>query len=251
MISDIHGNAAALEVVLAELDRANVDQLVCLGDVANLGPQPQAVIRTLRERGIPTVIGNADVWLVPDHHVPAVPTTSGESAAVTNWVRGQLSDDDLDWLRELPLILTLPLANGAQLTCFHASPTSVDEVVASSTPASSVPGAEQMRAGDLMAYGHTHLQMVRRIGQGHLINPGSVGLPGTGPGESGLPVNLDVAWAEYAIVEIESGKHDISLKRIPIDGSSLRLAVLDSGMPHPEWWLGFWANPNQEPRASG
>ena len=40
LIADIHGNLVALDAVLAALTAARVDEVVCLGDVAALGPQP-------------------------------------------------------------------------------------------------------------------------------------------------------------------------------------------------------------------
>src|SRR5438876_301756 len=44
LISDIHGNAVALDAVLAELATAAVDEIVCLGDVAAGGPRPREVV---------------------------------------------------------------------------------------------------------------------------------------------------------------------------------------------------------------
>jgi predicted phosphodiesterase len=44
LISDIHANEVALRAVLAEIRRTGVDQVICLGDVATLGPRPNAVI---------------------------------------------------------------------------------------------------------------------------------------------------------------------------------------------------------------
>ena len=43
LISDIHGNLLALDAVLAELEREQLDGLVCLGDVA-VGPQPRETL---------------------------------------------------------------------------------------------------------------------------------------------------------------------------------------------------------------
>ena len=44
LISDIHANEVALRAVIAEIRRTGVDQVICLGDVATLGPRPNAVI---------------------------------------------------------------------------------------------------------------------------------------------------------------------------------------------------------------
>ena len=48
LISDIHGNAVALDVVLTALKKQQVDSIICLGDVAASGPQPCLVIERLR-----------------------------------------------------------------------------------------------------------------------------------------------------------------------------------------------------------
>ncbi len=64
LISDIHGNLLALEVVLQELAQEQVDQIICLGDVGALGPQPRQVIERLRYLHCPVILGNTDAWLL-------------------------------------------------------------------------------------------------------------------------------------------------------------------------------------------
>src|SRR5690348_3682744 len=64
VISDMHGNDVAFEAAMSELDRVGYDQIVCLGDAIQGGPQPAEVVARLRERNIPTVMGNADDWLI-------------------------------------------------------------------------------------------------------------------------------------------------------------------------------------------
>ncbi len=48
LISDIHGNRVALETVLAAIERDAPDQIVCLGDVAAMGPDPGGTLDLLR-----------------------------------------------------------------------------------------------------------------------------------------------------------------------------------------------------------
>jgi predicted phosphodiesterase len=60
IISDIHGNHAGLVAALADIDRQRCDQIVCLGDLVDGGPDNEAVIETLQQRGIPCVRGNHD-----------------------------------------------------------------------------------------------------------------------------------------------------------------------------------------------
>jgi predicted phosphodiesterase len=61
VISDIHGNLEAFREVLADIDRSRIDSVLCLGDNIGYGPEPEAVLRLLRERQIPSVKGNHEL----------------------------------------------------------------------------------------------------------------------------------------------------------------------------------------------
>ena len=84
VIADIHGNADALRAVLDELRLAGLDRLVCLGDVAVLGPEPGAVIRLLDDAGCAVVRGNTDAWLL-DEPSDAIPPSPGPSQEILAW----------------------------------------------------------------------------------------------------------------------------------------------------------------------
>jgi len=64
LISDLHGNHVALRAVLAHAQDARVDRIVCLGDVATLGPEPHRVLETLAELGCPCIMGNHDEFML-------------------------------------------------------------------------------------------------------------------------------------------------------------------------------------------
>ncbi len=59
-MSDVHGNCVAFDAVLTDLRQRRTDQVVCLGDMVQGGPQPTEVLARLRELACPVVIGNAD-----------------------------------------------------------------------------------------------------------------------------------------------------------------------------------------------
>ncbi len=58
IISDIHGNLDAFRQVLNDIDASGIDAVVCLGDNVGYGPEPEQVIRQVRNRNIPCVMGN-------------------------------------------------------------------------------------------------------------------------------------------------------------------------------------------------
>ena len=64
ILSDVHGNAIALRAVVEELDAERIERVVCLGDVCQGGPEPEACVDLLAERGWPTVLGNADAFVL-------------------------------------------------------------------------------------------------------------------------------------------------------------------------------------------
>lgn len=198
LIADIHGNLVALDTVLDELRRAQVEQIVCLGDVAALGPQPRDCLARLRELGHACVMGNTDEWLLLDSvtSVPASPPV----AELTRWRAARLTPADREFVASFALTIEIPLGPRRALLAFHGSPASPEDVIAAGTSESELDELLSGRSGWIMAGGHTHVQLVRRHGDGYLVNPGSVGLPAIGPGTPGLAVNTNVAWAEYALL---------------------------------------------------
>lgn len=60
VISDIHGNAAALRTVLADIDRRKIDRIICLGDIVGYGPQPLECVDMVAERCEWSLMGNHD-----------------------------------------------------------------------------------------------------------------------------------------------------------------------------------------------
>lgn len=239
LIADIHGNRYALDHVLRFLDEAGVDQILCAGDVANLGPDPAGVIRTLRDRSISAVIGNADLWLIPERTEPVEPASAPATRAMTDWCRDQLTAGDCDWLAGLPRELSVEAGRWRVRVC-HGSPESVDQILTADTRGDRLgqwlPPGERLMLVD----GHTHIALARRHNDGYLINPGSAGLPGVGPGTAGLPINHAVDWVECAIIVFDDAGHSIAFHRLSIDLDAMTAEAERSGMPHFDWWRSRW-----------
>jgi putative phosphoesterase len=229
LISDIHGNGIALDTVLADLTRHDVEQIVCLGDVAAGGPQPTEVIARLRELGCQAVRGNADGWLLD-----GLPAGRSEEARrlgeVVGWAHMTLGLDDLDYLAALPATLTVTV-DGVTLLCFHGSPRSDVESLLATTPEHELDEAFGAAEASVLAGGHTHLQLLRSHRDRILVNPGSVGLPLGSLTASPIAQPLP-AWAEYALVQDDDGI-EISFRRLPVDVDALAAATVP--MPCPTW----------------
>ena len=228
LISDIHGNGVALGAVLADAAARDVDEIVCLGDIAAGGPQPRQVIRRLRELGCRAVHGNADGWLLDG--LPA-----GRSEATRRlhetvaWARAQLSDDDLAYLAALPKTLRCAIG-GVELFCFHGSPHSDLEPLLATTSNDVLDEVVAGVRAPILAAGHTHLQLLRPHRASLLVNPGSVGLPlgATTGSQPALP-----AAADYAIVTVNDREIETAFRRLPTDVDLLHAA--SAAMPQATW----------------
>ncbi len=236
VIADIHGNLTALEAVLADLEAAGIDQVVCLGDVAETGPQPHEVIERLQAFGCPVVMGNADADLLrPVHPVPA-DEDGRRFAEIDAWCAAQLTAEDLAYVRTFTPTIAVSLGDETSLLCFHGSPRSNTEIIVATTSDEAL--APLLAGYDAAVYagGHTHAQFIRRYRGALLLNPGSVGLPYVLT-ESGA---YQPPWAEYAIVDRRAGSLELILRHIAIDSELVRRAALHNDMPHADWWASGW-----------
>jgi len=237
LIADVHGNAVALEAVLADIAQRGVAEIVCLGDVAAGGPQPREALERLRALGCAAVRGNADEWLLGGPSVE-----DGEDRrrlrAIIEWARGQLSPGDLAYLASFAPTVELDLGRSRRLLCLHGSPRASSDRVLAITPEEELARLLDGAAATILAGGHTHLHLVRRLGAGLLVNPGSVGLPlGAGADVPSLAVSRPrlLRFADYALIEADAA-FAVELRRVPVDVGALARAGGISGMPHEDWW---------------
>ena len=239
IFSDIHGNAVAFEAVLAALRAEGVERFVCLGDVAATGPQPREVIQRLRDLGCPVVMGNTD-----DHLLAPIEPESGDEDLIRireldHWGAEQLTSDERAFLASFAPTVTLPLANGGSLLCYHGTPRSFNELLLPTTPVDEVDEALDGVTATVLAGGHTHQQMIRRHRGFMMLNPGSVGLP-----VDRVPFSTQARnppWAEFAVLTSgDDGGIGVALRRVPFDVVAHLATVRASGMPHAEWYASDW-----------
>jgi putative phosphoesterase len=232
VISDMHGNDLAFEAVEADFQKQNVDQIVCLGDAIQGGPQPAEIVQRLRKLKCPVVMGNADAWLISgeetaDEGIP--PERLKKMGEVRNWSLSRLTEEDIDFIAKFQPTVTLPLLDDLDLLCFHGSPVSFDDVI---LPAASEEDFQKFLgpyAGSILTGGHTHAQQIRRLGELFFFNPGSVGFAYS---HNQPDDNFQAdPWAEYAILTAEDGRTGLEFRRVPFDENELVRIYRESGRP--------------------
>jgi predicted phosphodiesterase len=234
-VADQHANAVAFDAVLADLSHEEFDEVICLGDVAQGGPQPVEVVDRLRELGWRCVFGNSDEFLV---------TLSFGNEEVTErvlevgeWSRAQLGTERLEFLRTFEPTVELEL-DGRRLVCCHATPTSNEDVI--------LPGAsrerlaEALEGADVVASGHVHLQWLRRVGPQLWFSVGSAGLVWEHMDLAGTESEQFDPWAEYAVLTAADGRFRVEFRRVPFDVRELLAAYRESGIPRAEWHASQW-----------
>jgi len=228
LISDLHANIVALEAVMADIALRGADRTICLGDIIDLGPRPGEVVDKLREAGIDCVLGNHDAL---DEHPPISPLRQ-----VEEWTRTQLNSDQLKWLSALPFDRVVELEE-FRLLAIHGSPFSNQQGIEPGTPEETLKNYLSDVKEDVVAAGHTHLQLCRRMDEKLIVNVGSVGMPflGTLNGPPDILKSID-----YAIVTAERGTIGVELIRIPLDFELFRKSFVGTGFPDPESWLKVW-----------
>jgi putative phosphoesterase len=237
LISDIHGNLVSLETTLADIAQRGVDEIICLGDVATLGAQPNEVIERLQGLGCRTVMGNHDAFLIGKDDITHY-TDEAAVVKMVGWCMGMMSTAELDYLRTFVPLLEVPLADDVSMLCFHGSPRSNTEVILAKTPDDKLEKALAGHRATIMAGGHTHIQMLRRYFDTLIVNPGSVGAPfWEMPPVGRLKI---LPWVEYGIVEWKAGQLNVELLRLPVDLAAVQGAIMASDMEEPEQWLAYW-----------
>jgi putative phosphoesterase len=228
LISDLHGNEVALAAVLESIRRGGADQIVCLGDVATLGPRPGAVLDLLRALHCVCIMGNHDEFLLE----PALVRGYSEAPIIeqaVDWCRARLSADDLAFVRTFQRGAEIALGGEAKLLLFHGSPNSHMQDLLATTPPEELDRLLGGHAATVMAGGHTHVQMLRQHRGMLLVNPGSVGMPFKQYVGGRAPQLL--SHAEYATVECHQGEVAVTLRRVPLDRAALRASVASSDNP--------------------
>ena len=183
VIADIHGNLPALQMCVSDALSAGADGFLFLGDYLGDLPYVRETLDFLYhlKKDYPCVFlrGNKeDYWLHPDPNWKPNTSVTGTLC----YVLDRLTDQDIDWFREMPDTLVTDLGGPVQFTACHSSPGSnvrkllhddayTEEVLRNSSTG-------------LILFGHTHVRDVIRVGDTIAVNGGSVGYPQRSSGKA-------------------------------------------------------------------
>ncbi|MCX8996652.1 metallophosphatase family protein [Rhizobiaceae bacterium BDR2-2] len=220
VIADVHGNAAALEAVLADIDRQGITDIVNLGDCFSGPLEAGRTADILLSRAIPTVCGNHDRALI-----------DRPFAEMGDWerpARAQLSPAHLDWIGALPFSLVWR----DEVYLCHATPQDDNTYWTEAlTPEGSfrLKALEEIKAlaegieQTLILCGHSHIARSVLLSGGRLlVNPGSVGCPGYDYDQPWYhKAEAGTLFACYAIVEKTARGWQPAFRQVRYDNEAM------------------------------
>lgn len=229
VLSDIHGNLDAFQEVLQDMDGSRVDEVICLGDMIGYGPQPEETIRLIRERAIPSVMGNHEMALVKPQLQEWFNPLARESIRKTHPL---LSSESLCFIRGLPS----SRATG-RFRFVHGCPPSSPFIYLYQVSENRLMEIFRKSTERIIFVGHTHnLRLISHDGhaivktplrQGtvllsdqnsYIVNAGSVGQPRDGNNA-----------AKYVIVDTVT--QSLEVRFVSYDIASVYRKILDAGFP--------------------
>lgn len=219
-IYDVHGNLPALEAVLGEVSREDVDLVLFGGDIVP-GPMPSECLELLASQKTPLrcLRGNCEneiLGVADERETGRVPE---KFMHVMRWSAQQLRKSQLEWIRSWPDTINI----GDVLFC-HATPRDDNEVFLKTTDENALLPVFENCPG-LVVCGHTHMQFDRHIGKSRVVNAGSVGSPYGDPGAYWALINDDVELRKTDY-DLEAAAKEIRETEYPMAEEFARESVL-------------------------
>ena len=231
LISDIHANLPALEAVLEDLPRRNVDATYHLGDLVGYATWPDEVVERITRAGIPGVAGNYDSTVATGYKHCGCryedPRQEELSHISYGWTREHVTAETKRALGALPFRIDLrPLGGhvaGPTVTMIHGNQTLNTVYVTedrSDDFLRKMGNAIGARSGDVVAFGHTHLAYHRVIDGVQFVNTGSVGRPKDGDPRAG-----------YVVLSVGQDELNVEFIRVDYDVKKAADAIRASDLP--------------------
>ena len=193
---DIHGNLPALEAVLQDIRRAEVDHVVVGGDVFP-GPMPRETLTCLLDLDVPVqfIHGNGDREVLAQMagtETHWYRTAQEQWPKPVRWTAQQLHPEPEQLLATWPTTCRVEIHGlGAVLFC-HATPRNDTECFTRLTPEDRLVPVFAGVNVPVVICGHTHMPFDRMVGSVRVVNAGSVGMPFGEPGADWLLLGPDV-----------------------------------------------------------
>jgi predicted phosphodiesterase len=180
VLADIHGNLAAAEAVMDDIQKQSPDYIIAAGDLAMRGSHPAETVDLLVDRCDALLMGNTDAYLANIYLGGAYREPDHWKTELLEWTRAQLGPDRLKILGELPFSVRYSPRRGQDLFVCHANPKNLEESLEPTLDEGTVRRLLQYVDATAMAFGHLHFPYRRRVGKLVIADVASAGIPRDG-----------------------------------------------------------------------
>ena len=221
VFSDIHSNRQALSAILEDIDTYDFDEVICLGDVLGLGPDPQKCLDEIRTRRIRMLLGNHELYSLCGNVIDE--NMHENEREHHRWVAAVLSEEQKIFLDECALLYELK--TDTKTICF-------EHFLMNNDPSSANPFAplSVIKSGNVMEHiiksdydmiciGHEHRSFTLQTDHKILLDVGSSGCRGD-------------EYTFYTILTIDGDEIEITKKDLTYDRAGFEGAIRSTEYPH-------------------
>lgn len=226
VISDVHANLEALEAVLEDIEKEEVDRILFVGDAVGYGPDPNKCVGLLGQKAAVMIAGNHDRAAAG---MDSYDQFNPYAKSAIEWTIKTLNDKSLRFLNGLKLTATL---DKEDILLVHGTPKEPEMwhyLISEYTAALNMAYFEEK----ICFVGHSHQPFIIesssrdnissnydsvkiRNGSRYIVNAGSVGQPRDG--------NPDASYILFT-------KDRLQIKRVPYDIVLTQNKMEKAGLP--------------------
>ena len=234
VLSDIHGNMIALRAVLEDMSQFNIDRVLCLGDLAMAGPEPNKTIDFVRTQDWTVIQGNTDEMIAKfsDDVYNSVKQGAPIMANALKLDVKEISLENKNYLKNLPINKCIEI-DGLKILLVHGSPRRNNENIFPNMDMIIIEEIFRDVDADVVFCGHTHIPCgYQTNSKVTIVNDGSVGRPFT-----------EKPKACYVIADIIDGEISVEHRMIDYDVDAAMKILKNRGFVGADKLAGMLKNP--------
>lgn len=218
--------------MLRDIDEFRADQIYCLGDLTDAAPWHNEVIELIRQRRIPTIMGNHDERVAFD--LPVIPLSKHNEEErearikAIDFTKNTITEPNRQFLKGLPKLIKLDFGP-VKILLAHGSPRFNDEYIYADHDQNDLIQLLNNQQSHVLIVGHTHLSYVRKLENEEkaVINAGSVGRTKEPDAMAAyLRICIDPNQVEIKMKDVKT-----TVRKVPYPVSETVKAIRESEIP--------------------
>lgn len=216
VISDIHGNIVALNEIIKDAKKRDVEKFIASGDLVNELPFGNEVIDRLKQIDALAIKGNKEQYFIEYEEEKYDWKNIQFQNSV--YMYEMMTKENMNYIKELPFSLSLEY-EGVKIKVVHGSPESITELIYNESE-ELIDKYTKSLEEDILVLGHTHEPIwICSKNDKTVVNAGCSGVS-----------SVNIGFAEYVIINVENGNYNIENIKVKFNPEELKDGILKSGI---------------------